>query len=377
MAELKVRDLGTEEEKGSQVVEAELLKKHEEQQEESVKVALPTEDTTEQKPVVDEPKAEEPVVQDPVETNKIEDADVLSYIKNRYDKDISSVDDLLATKESNEELPEDVATFLKYKKDTGRGIEDFVRLNRDLDKMDEDKLLAEYLKDINPHLDNEDVEFELESKYSFDDEYDDESEVKKRRIAKKQELAKAKAHFGKLKEQYTTPLESRETAVPKGDQEAYKAYQEHIAQSKTVEEQNNKRRDYFFEKTNELFDDNFGGFKFNVSDKEMVFKPAETGKIKESQSDVNNFINSHLDDNGLIKDAAAYHRSLSVAMNPDAFANFFYEQGKADAVENISKESKNIDMRRSPETVSRGGFKVTGTLPDSGSKLLIRSNKKH
>tara|TARA_R110002012_G_scaffold106015_3_gene247203 strand:+ start:184 stop:1317 length:1134 start_codon:yes stop_codon:yes gene_type:complete len=377
MAELKVRDLGTEEEKSSQEVEADLLKKHEEQQTESVKVALSTEDTTEQKPVVDEQKAEEPVVPDPVETNKIEDADVLSYIKDRYDKDINSVDDLLATKESNEELPEDVATFLKYKKDTGRGIEDFVRLNRDLDAMNEDKLLAEYLKDINPHLDNEDIEFELESKYSFDDEYDDESEVKKRRIAKKQELAKAKAHFGKLKEQYTTPLESRETAVPKGDQEAYKAYQEHIAQSKTVEEQNNKRRDYFFEKTNELFDTNFEGFKFNVSDKEMVFKPNETGKIKESQSDVNNFINSHLDDNGLIKDAAAYHRSLSVAMNPDAFANFFYEQGKADAVESISKESKNIDMRRSPETVSQGGFKVTGTVPDSGSRLVIRSNKKH
>ena len=376
MAEIKVIELAPEAEKGTQQVEAELLERHSEQQ--NVDADTETVETTEkvEVPAVEEtPKAEEKV-EEAVEKKEIEDVDVLSYIKNRYDKDIDSVDELFATKESNEELPEDVATFLKYKQETGRGIEDFVRLNRDLSSYDEDKLLAEYYKDVSPHLDDEDVEFELESKYSYDGEYDDDSEVKKRKIAKKQELAKAKDHFGKLKEQYKTPLESREVGVSEKDQESYKAYQEYVAQSKTVEEQQLKKRDYFFKKTDELFNTDFEGFKFKVGDRDLVYQPSETEQIKKDQSDVNNFIDSHLDNNGLLKDAATYHRSLSVAMNPDAFASFFYEQGKADAVENISKESKNIDMRRAPETVIKGGFKVTGSVPDTGSRLIIRSNKK-
>ena len=365
MAEFTVKDLGAEKEaKGSQQVETELLEKHEDNQPESVRIESPTE----------EPKEATP--KEPVEKQELKDADVLSYIKNRYDKDINSVDELLEAKGNNEELPEDVATFLKYKQDTGRGIEDFVRLNRDLDGYDENKLLAEYYKDSNPHLDDEDIEFELENKYAFDDEYDDESEVKKRKIAKKQELAKAKEHFSNLKEQYKAPLESREVGGSTRDDESYKAYQEYVVNSKTVEEQQQKKQDYFFKKTDELFTTKFEGFKFNVGDKDLVFQPGETERIREDQSNVNNFINRHLDDKGLLKDAAAYHRSLSVAMNPDAFANFFYEQGKADAVEYSARESKNIDMRRAPETASRGGFKVTGSLPSKGNRLVIRSNKK-
>ena len=375
MAELKVRDIGVEEEKSTQQIEADLLKKHEEQQENNVEAAPEAVEVPEAKAEgVAEVEAE---AEETVEKKEIDDVDVLSYIKDRYNKDITSVDELFETKESNEELPAEVATFLKYKKETGRGIEDFARLNRDFDADDEDKLLAEYYKETKPHLDNEDIEFELESKYAYDEEYDDEGEVKKRKIAKKQELAKAKEHFHNLKEQYKTPLESREVGVSSKDQDKYKAYQEYVAQSKTVEEQQLKKRDYFFEKTDELFNADFEGFKFKVGDRDLVYQPGETAEIKNSQRDVNNFINSHLDGDGMLKDAATYHRSLSVAMNPDAFASFFYEQGKADAVENISKESKNIDMRRAPETVIKGGFKVTGGVPDSGSRLVIRSNKKH
>ncbi len=362
MAEFKVRDVSPEEEKSTQEVEAALLKKHEEQQTESVEAAT---ETTE-------------VVEAPVEEAKeIEDADVLSYIKNRYNRDINSVDELFDARESNEDLPEDVATFLKYKKETGRGIEDFVRLNKNLDAYDEDRLLEEYYKESNPHLDGEDIEFELDSKFAYDEEYDDESEIKKRKIAKKQELAKAKDYFENLKDQYKVPLESSGSAGKLEDDEDYKAYQDYVAKSKTVTEQQEKKRDYFHKKTNDFFDKNFEGFKFNVSDKEMVFTPGEAAQLKKSQSDVNNFINSHLDDNGMLKDAAKYHRSLAVAMNPEAFAAFFYEQGKADAVENSARESKNIDMRRAPETVKRGGFKVTGSTPSNGNRLVIRSNKKN
>lgn len=362
MAEIKVKEIGPEEEKGTQQVEAELLAKHESQQENVEAETAPVEI--------------EATTEAPAEANKeIDDDSVLSYIKNRYNKDITSVDELFETTNGNEELPEDVATFLKYKQDTGRGIEDFVRLNRDFDSDDDDRLLEEYYQQTNPHLDREDIEFEIDSKFSYDEDYDDESEVKKRKIAKKQELAKAKDHFVKLKEQYKTPLESREVGGSGVDTEGYKAYQEHITNSKEVADQHQKRQDYFFKKTDELFSTDFEGFKFNLGDKDVVFKPKETKALKESQSNVNNFINSHLDDNGLLKNAANYHKSLAVAMNPEAFANFFYEQGKADAVENNARESKNIDMRRAPETVTRGGFKVSGGLPSNGNRLVIKSKK--
>ena len=360
MAEFKVRDVAPEEEKSPQEIEATLLKKHEEQQEESAEAAP---ETTE---VVETPVAEE---------KEIEDADVLSYIKNRYNRDINSVDELFETTASNDDLPEDVATYLKYKKETGRGIEDFVRLNKNLDAYDEDRLLEEYYKESNPHLDGEDIEFELDSKFAYDEDYDDESEIKKRKIAKKQELAKAKDYFENLKDQYKVPLESSGSAGKLEADEDYKAYQDYVAKSKTVAEEQEKKRDYFYKKTDDLFDNNFEGFKFKVSDKEMVFNPGDAAQLKKSQSDVNNFINSHLDKNGMLKDAASYHKSLAVAMNPEAFAAFFYEQGKADAVENSARESKNIDMRRAPETVKRGGFKVTGSVPSNGNRLVIKSNK--
>ena len=366
MAEIKVKDIGSEEEKGTQAVEEELLAQHESQQE-----------NVEAETATVEGEVMPPVADTSTEANKeIDDDSVLSYIKNRYNKDISSVDELFETTASNGELPEDVATFLKYKQDTGRGIEDFVRLNRDFNNDDEDRLLEEYYQQTNPHLDKEDIEFELDSKFAYDADYDDESEIKKRKIAKKQELAKAKEHFAKLQEQYKTPLESREVGGSGVDAENYKAYQEYVANSKEVEEQYKKKQDYFFKKTDELFSKDFEGFKFNLGDKDVVFKPKETKALKESQSNVNNFINSHLDENGLLKDAATYHKSLAVAMNPEAFAAFFYEQGKADAVENSARESKNIDMRRAPETVTRGGFKVTGGMPSNGNRLVIKSSKK-
>tara|TARA_R100000664_G_C2758052_1_gene146720 strand:- start:1051 stop:2169 length:1119 start_codon:yes stop_codon:yes gene_type:complete len=372
MAEFKVREVPSEDVKSKQEIEASLLKEHEEQQEESVEAATPVSNETSETPAEE---AKEEVVSE-VEKKEIEDADVLSYIKNRYNKDIASVDDLFVTKETNEELPEDVATFLKYKKETGRGIDDFVRLNRNFDGDDEDRVLEEYLRETQPHLDSEDIEFELDSKYSYDEEYDDEGEIRKRKIAKKQALAEAKKYFNSLKDKYKAPLESSGSGLSAEERENYKAYQEQLANSKTVLEQQEKKRDYFFKKTNELFDNNFEGFKFNVADKELVFKPGDADQLKKDQSSVDNFINRNLDENGLLKDAEKYHKSLAVAMNPEAFASFFYEQGKADAVGDISKESKNIDMRRAPETVNRGGFKVSSLNPSTGNRLVIRSNKK-
>jgi len=349
------------EEKGVQQVEQELLDKHNKELE------------SKNNEVQDQLKKET----EPQGDLKIGEENIISYIKERYDKDITSVDELFSQKEQNEELPEDVATFLKYKKETGRGLNDFMSLNKNYDEVPEDQLLAEYYLDTNPHLDKDDVDFKLKNSFSTD-EYSEESEVKSKQIAKKEELAKARKYFNDQKAQYQTPVESTEPWVSEEDKNNYEAYKNKSQEDESYLEDSRKKSAFFSEKTNELFNDSFEGFKFNVNDNEYVYKPAEASKLKETQSDINNFIGMHLNEDGYVADAESYHKSLAVAMNPESFAKYFYEQGKADAVTDDAKKSKNIDMgnvRSAPETVSSGGMKITAVDSSHGNGLKIRSNK--
>jgi len=203
----KVKEVSAEPEKSKQQIEAELLEKHEQQFEDA------DAPKTEEKVAVEEPVSEKEEVAtestEEVEQKELQDTDVLSYIKNRYkDKEINSIEELFEQRESNEELPEDVSTFLKFKKETGRGINDFVKLNKDFDKANPDSLLADYWSETKKHLDSDDIAFELEERFGYDEEMDEESEIRKIKIAKKEELVKAKEYFNKQKEQYKLPLES-------------------------------------------------------------------------------------------------------------------------------------------------------------------------
>lgn len=381
MSELKVKEVSNVPEKSKAEIEQELLQKHEEQfedgapKEETTVVAeeeIKTEEPQEE--VKSEEKIEEEVVK---EDYQIGDKDVLSFIKNRYNKEINSLDDLFEQKESNEELPEDVSAYLKFKKETGRGFQDFVNLNKDYDSMDNDQLLAEYWSQSKPHLDAEDVQFELDNRFGYDEDLADDKEKRQINIAKKEELVKAKKYLNNQKEQYSVPLESSSSFVSKDEQSDYEAYKKYVQESNSMQEQNVKRQEYFTKKTNELFSNDFKGFDFKVGEKDMVFNPGNLDKMKSTQSDITNFINAHINEDGFIKDAAAYHKSLAVAMNSESFAKFFYEQGKADAVSDITKESKNVDMpvRKAPESINKGGFSVTAVGNDHGSGLKIRSKK--
>ena len=382
MAEFKVREVGFEEEKTTQETEAALLEQHAEEQGEPVgEQKVEESGVSAEGAVVDGQHANESedtnTIKAEVPNEVLTDDSVLSYIKDRYDKDINNLNDLFDERESNDDLPEDVNAFLKFKKETGRGIEDFIAVNKDYDKANPDDLLYDYWKQTKPHLDNEDIDFEMDSKFGFDEEIDEEDEVRRRKIAKKEELVKAKEYFGKQKEQYQMPLESRAEGVPDAEKEGYEAYRKYVEESKGLQDVSEKKRKIFEEETGKVFNKDFEGFKFAVEGKDLLYKPAEADKLRDSQSDINNFITSHLDDEGVIKDAAAYHRSIAVAMNPESFAKFFYEQGKADAVDDYSKESKNIDMnvRSAPEALSKGGFKVTALSEDHGNRLRIKSPK--
>jgi hypothetical protein len=182
---------------------------------------------------------------------EIDDNRVLSYIGKRYNKEISNLDELFQERSNNEELDPEVASYLKYKKDTGRGIEDFIKLNKDFSSMDQDQLLFEYRKNIDKDLDDSDIKFDLDSEFSIDDVYDDEKTAKKKQLAKKKELSKAKEYFNQLKEQYKVPLESRESFVPTDEKEAYEAYKGYKENATKADDEQLKKSKYFTDKTSE------------------------------------------------------------------------------------------------------------------------------
>ncbi len=364
--EIKVRALDAAEEKSVQQVEEELLKKHEQeisgQVEPEIKVNTAA---LEPKETMVEPEEE------------LSEEKVLSYIGKRYNKQINSFDDLMAERQESEPLPEDVAAYMKYKKDTGRGFEDFLKLRKDYDSMNPDQLLKEYLSSTQKGLDEEDINTLMEE-YSYDESIDDESSVKKIKIARKKAIAEAKNFFNEQKEKYKLPLESSGTGLSPDEKEEYEAYRQYTQQAKTIEEENNRKRQWFEQKSEEIFSKDFKGFEFDINDKKVVFTPGSAAELKKLQSNPMNFIGKFLDESGLIKDAAGYHRALSVAMNPEKFAKHFYEQGLADATEDVLRKTKNINMseRRAPEVVNKGGMQVKSVAPDSGRSLKIRSIRK-
>ena len=377
---VKAVDANVEEKSRAQVEET-LLKQHEEQFEPKVaedksieKVDLRTEiNSPSEETLVEETNSEESVAE-------FTDTDVLSYIKKRYNKDINSVDELFAEKEANEDLPEDVSKYLKYKQETGRGINDFYKLQKDIDSMEDNAILANYYESTEDGLDSEDIQDIISDKFSFDEDLDDEKDIRKIKLAKKRELSKAKKFLNEQKDKYKVPLESSGDGLSEDQVDDLDAYKKYIEESKSIEELNKKRYNYFLDKTESVFNNEFKGFEFSVGDKNISFKPGDAQELKNVQSDVNNFVNKFMDKEGLIVDPVGYHKALSVAMNPDKFAKHFYEQGVAATVDNVSRKSKNInmDVRQQSQSVSKNGITIRpmGSSSDSGRGLKIRSRKK-
>jgi hypothetical protein len=242
-------------------------------------------------------------------------------------------------------------------------------------------LLLEYNREQNKGLDLEDVKFDLEAKFSYDEDFDDEKEIKKKQVAKKKELAKAKEYFNQLKDQYKVPLESRETFVPQEERDAYSAYKKQIESGAEAQEDQAKKSKYFADKTSELFSDKFEGFGFNIDEnKKVVYTPTDAKTLIQEQSNLSNFVNKFLNEEGYLKDAELFHRAIAIASNPEKFAKFFYEKGMTEAVETVSKESKNIDMTRQATQVTNkteGTFQVKALDSGFGNRLVIKQKPKN
>jgi len=361
MENIKVRLLDGADEKGVAQVEQELLDKHDKELNNEV---TPVENKS--------------VLVENEENDYLDEQKVLSYIEKRYNKQINSFDELVSERKEAEELPEDVSAFLKYKKETGRGINDFLKLSKDFDSMEPEQLVKDYLSSTQEGLDADDID-SLMDDYRYDEDIDDESKIKKTKIERKKIINEAKKFFNNQKEKYKMPLESSPASLSQEEKEEYDLYREYTKQSKTVEEENSRKRQWFTQKTDEVFDNEFKGFEFDVNNKKIAYTPGDAKELKKLQSNPENFIKKFLDESGLIKDAAGYHRSLAIAMNPEKFAKFFYEQGQADATEGTLKGIKNINMseRRAPEvSKTNDGMQVKAMNPDSGRSLKIRSIKR-
>ena len=363
-----VKAVSDVEEKSTAEVEEQLLKTHEEK--------FSAEESNSEPEKV-EPVAEE--VEVPTETGDLKDEDILKYIKDRYNKEINSVDELFATQEANEDLPEDVSAFFKYKKETGRGISDFVKLQQDYDEMEPTEVLSNYYSQTEEGLDEIDIQDLIEDKFGYDEDLDEDKDIKKRKLAQKRELVKAKKFFTEQKEQYKTPLESSGSLSSEDQTEEFNRYKSFVEDSTTREEEQKKRYNWFVEKTGNVFNDDFKGFEVSINDKAYTYKPGDASELMNKQKDVNNFVKPYLDpESGMMKDAEGYHRAMSIAMNPEKFAKFFYEQGKAETIDDVSKKSKNIDMvRQAPQSFSKDGLKIRPVGDtSSGRGLKIKSVKR-
>jgi len=281
--------------------------------------------------------------------------------------------------ETGKELPENVQKLMNFMEDTGGDLNDYIKLNRDYSEMDNQTLLKEYYKNTKPHLETDEIDFLMEDQFSFDEDMDEDREVKRKKLALKEQVASAKTHLDGLKSKYYEDIKAG-SKLTSQQQKAIDFFNRHNKESESTKKIHSQAKDRFLNKTNEVFNDEFKGFEYKVGDKKYRFNIKDPNQVKESQSDINNFIKKFLNENSQMEDATGYHKSLFTAQNPDAIANHFYEQGKADALKDSMANSKNIDMspRESHGTpIDNSGmkFKVLGEDSRSNSTFKIKSKK--
>jgi hypothetical protein len=274
------------------------------------------------------------------------------------------------------ELPENIQKLVDFVNDTGGSLEDYVRLNQDYSKLDENQLLREYYEATKPHLDKDDIEILMED-FSYDEELDDEREIRKAKIAFKEEVAKAKSHLDNLKTQYYNEVKAGSKLNPE-QQKAVEFFNRYNKEQKETSLIAEKQKNVFLKQTEDVFSNDFKGFDYEVGDKKYRFNIKNPEEVKQTQSDINNFVRKFLNEKNEMANAKGYHKSLFTAMNPDMVAKHFYEQGKTDAIKESMARTKNVDMspRGSHEKVaSSNGWTVKAINGEDASRLKIKIKK--
>ena len=338
--EVSVRDeSGTSEEVPQENVEETTEKPTEESKEEEEKV-IPIQEVTEEEP-------EETVVQETVQEQPVVE---------------------------QKQLPENIEKLVAFMEETGGTVEDYVRINADYSNVDNNTLLKEYYKQTKPHLDSEEISFIMEDSFSYDEEVDEERDIRKKKLAYKEEIAKAKNFLESLKSKYYDEIKLR-PGVTQEQQKAMDFFNRYNEEQQAVQQQHNR----FKSNTKNFFNQDFKGFDFNIGEKKFRYGVNNTSEVADAQSDLTNLIGKFLDNKGEVKDYKGYHKAIYAAQNVDTIANHFYEQGKADAVKDMMAKSKNISNE--PRTTSTGdvfvnGLRVKAINGVDSSKLKVRIKNK-
>jgi len=272
-------------------------------------------------------------------------------------------------------LPENIEKLVSFMEETGGNIEDYVRLNADYSNVDNNTLLKEYYKQTKPHLDNEEINFLMEDNFSYDEEIEEERDIRKKKLAIKEEVAKAKNFLETAKSKYYDDIKLR-PGVTQEQQKATDFFNRYTKDQETAQKQHGE----FKQQTKDYFEKDFKGFDFNVGDKKFRYGVQDPSKLVDKQSSITNLVGKFLDNKGNVTDAKGYHKAIYAAENVDVIANHFYEQGKADAVRDVVSNSKNPSSE--PRLSAQGGefkngirAKVMGDPMNDSSKLKIKKIK--
>ena len=348
--------------------------------------------STDEVPVRDESETSEKVVEEiveetdkkPTEQKEEEKEEVVveEITNEEVDEKVEDIKEevVKAVEEAETEgkpLPESVEKLIKFMEETGGDLHDYARLNQDYSKLDDKQVVYEHYKQTKPHLTNEEINFLMEDSFSYDEEIDEERDIKRKKLAYKEQVASARAYLDGQKSKYYKEIKAG-SKLTSEQQKAINFFNRYNKESEETNKVVKRNQDIFNKKTNEFFNEKFKGFEYNVGDKKFRFNVKNSQDVKESQSDLNKFVAKFVDDNKALKDAKGYHKSLFTAMNADAIAKHFYEQGKADALKDSIAKSKNINMdpRQSHGEINAGGIKVRA-LGDTSSdfKFKIKNNK--
>jgi len=335
-----------------------------------------------QKVEAEVPQQREPVQnEEPVQENvnfleEITEEEVVEVTEQLHEEVSDAIEESIG---KGVDLPENIQKVVNFMDETGGSLEDYVKLNTDYASLDENSLLREYYQQANPLLDNEDISFLLEDKFSYDEDMDDERDVRRKKLNRKQELSKAKNHLDGLKSKYYSEIKAGSKLTTEQNK-AVSFFNRYTKESEEAAKVTERQTSRFKSASDKVFSDSFQGFDYNVGDKKYRYKVKNAGEVKETQGDINNFIKKFLNEKNEMSDAKGYHKSLFTAMNADSVAQHFYEQGKSDAMKDSMARTKNVNMNargvHEQVTASNGTTIRAIDSGDSSSKLRIKSRRK-
>ena len=278
----------------------------------------------------------------------------------------------LIAQPSQPELPENIGKLVDFMRETGGTMQDYLRLSTNYDDVDQDTLVREYYKNTKSHLTAEEVNFMIEDNFAVDEDIDEDRDIRRKKLAYKEEVAKARTFLKDTKEKYYDDIKLKSPNLSGDQQEASDFFNRY----KEDQDRNKQSAEKFKARTNDLFNEKFEGFDFKLGDKEFRYGVQNPSQVAESQSDIGNFIGKFLGEDGLVKDTAEYHKALYAGANADKMANHFYEQGKADAIRDVVNKSNNTSTsarKAAPvESARFGAYKIKSVSGADSSKLKIK-----